>query len=85
MKKSFLTFGTAILFAIGSATFTGCGSGGERQENGEHHEHAEGEDHEHHDAEHAHYICPMNCEEGKTYEEPGKCPECEMDLVEAEG
>ena len=26
------------------------------------------------------YQCPMDCENGKTYEEPGKCPECKMDL-----
>lgn len=26
------------------------------------------------------YQCPMDCESGKTYEQPGKCPVCEMDL-----
>jgi hypothetical protein len=26
------------------------------------------------------YQCPMDCEKGKTYEEPGKCPVCKMDL-----
>lgn len=26
------------------------------------------------------YQCPMDCENGKTYAEPGKCPKCEMDL-----
>jgi len=26
------------------------------------------------------YICPMNCEEGKTYDKEGKCPVCEMNL-----
>lgn len=26
------------------------------------------------------YICPMNCEKGKTYEQPGSCPVCHMDL-----
>ena len=26
------------------------------------------------------YQCPMDCEEGKTYEEAGKCPVCKMDL-----
>jgi hypothetical protein len=30
----------------------------------------------------ASYACPMNCENGKTYDAPGKCPVCEMDLVE---
>ena len=27
------------------------------------------------------YICPMNCEKGKTYDQPGACPVCHMDLV----
>ena len=26
------------------------------------------------------YICPMDCEKGKTYSEVGKCPVCGMDL-----
>jgi len=26
------------------------------------------------------YICPMNCEKGKTYDAPGACPVCHMDL-----
>ena len=26
------------------------------------------------------YACPMDCENGKTYDQPGKCPKCEMDL-----
>jgi hypothetical protein len=26
------------------------------------------------------YQCPMDCEDGKTYEEPGMCPVCKMDL-----
>ena len=29
------------------------------------------------------YVCPMDCEKGKTYTEAGKCPVCEMDLVAA--
>ncbi len=28
------------------------------------------------------FYCPMNCEDGKTYDEPGDCPVCGMDLVE---
>lgn len=30
------------------------------------------------------YECPMYCEGDKTYNEPGLCPVCEMDLVEAQ-
>ncbi len=26
------------------------------------------------------YLCPMDCEKGKTYDNPGKCPVCGMDL-----
>jgi hypothetical protein len=26
------------------------------------------------------YRCPMNCEKGKTYDKPGKCPVCGMEL-----
>ncbi len=26
------------------------------------------------------YICPMDCEKGKTYNQPGTCPVCKMDL-----
>lgn len=41
----------------------------------------------HDDGKHAHstqYYCPMKCEGDKTYEEPGSCPVCGMDLVEEE-
>ena len=30
------------------------------------------------------YLCPMDCEDGKTYSEPGECPECKMDLKKVE-
>lgn len=28
------------------------------------------------------YQCPMDCEDGKTFDEPGTCPVCKMDLQE---
>lgn len=31
------------------------------------------------------YQCPMKCEGEKTYDKPGKCPKCGMDLEEIEG
>lgn len=43
------------------------------------------DDMHHDDTEHMHsteYACPMKCEGEKTYEEPGSCPKCGMDLVE---
>ena len=37
-------------------------------------------------AEHKHsYRCPMNCEEGKTYDKEGKCPVCGMTLEHHDG
>lgn len=30
------------------------------------------------------YQCPMECEGDKTYDEPGECPICKMDLKEVE-
>lgn len=30
------------------------------------------------------YQCPMDCEDGKTYDAAGQCPVCEMDLVKLE-
>lgn len=33
---------------------------------------------------HADYQCPMECEKGKVYHEPGKCPVCEMELAKVE-
>lgn len=30
------------------------------------------------------YICPMDCEDGKIYEEEGECPVCGMALDEPE-
>ncbi|MFT5215540.1 MAG: hypothetical protein ACI83H_000656 [Glaciecola sp.] len=32
----------------------------------------------------AEYQCPMDCEEGKTYDSPGACPVCAMDLKKSE-
>ena len=29
------------------------------------------------------FLCPMDCEHGKTYPTKGKCPVCEMDLEES--
>ena len=26
------------------------------------------------------YQCPMDCEKGKTYDKPGQCPVCGMEL-----
>ncbi len=31
------------------------------------------------------YACPMKCEGNQTYDKPGKCPKCGMNLVEVKG
>ena len=38
------------------------------------------EGHEHGDMAEAHYQCPMKCEGDITYDKPGKCPKCNVDL-----
>ena len=82
MKKAILTIGTAILLIAGSSMFSACGnSETKHHEDMNHDENMEMTDE--HD-EHAHYQCPMKCEGEKTYEEPGICPVCEMDLKEVE-
>lgn len=30
------------------------------------------------------YQCPMKCEDNKTYDKPGQCPVCNMDLEKIE-
>lgn len=37
------------------------------------------------DAHQHSYRCPMNCEKGKTYDKPGKCPVCGMNLEHYDG
>tara|TARA_R110002050_G_scaffold125855_1_gene246162 strand:- start:2223 stop:2498 length:276 start_codon:yes stop_codon:yes gene_type:complete len=44
----------------------------------EHHGHSHGSD-EHHPSKK--YLCPMKCEDDKTYDAPGNCPVCNMILV----
>ena len=34
--------------------------------------------------ENAKYQCPMKCEGEKTYDKPGQCPVCNMDLEKVE-
>ena len=57
----------AMIFAIGFTT-TSCKSDKKKEEKKE--------------MATAVYQCPMNCENGKSYTEPGKCPVCKMDLKE---
>ncbi|MBA3970579.1 MAG: hypothetical protein H0X46_00215 [Bacteroidetes bacterium] len=66
----------AITMSMSAALFVAsCGNEAKHEENGDH-EHA---DSTAHSGAHT-YMCPMNCEDGKTYTEPGKCPKCGMNL-----
>lgn len=74
-----------IAFAIATFTVVSCdkkateavqAKDSTKQENHEGHDHAAGEAHK------IAYVCPMDCEKGKTYEAKGKCPKCSMDLIE---
>ena len=77
----------ALTFFIGT---TACGGDAEEtstetevETTTEEQSHEGEEAHEHtHEAVAASYYCPMECEGDKTYEEPGSCPVCGMDLVE---
>lgn len=69
MKKILLTTisGTALFFALSSCQ---CNKENENPVPEQNTTTAE-----------ARYICPMNCENGKTYDKAGQCPSCGMDLV----
>jgi len=48
------------------------------------HDHGSDEHSHNSDTEHQKvkkYICPMKCEGDKTYDAPGKCPVCNMNLT----
>ena len=85
MKKSILLFSLIGAFAI---VFNSCKEATKEEVKKEAIEEVKAESHEGH--EHAKeeltaqavYQCPMDCEEGKTYEAAGACPVCKMDLKE---
>jgi len=89
-KSLYLTVIAAILFTAGSITFTGCDNASNKKSIEHRHEATEAEHnhdmddgHEHErDMAEAHYQCPMKCEEDKTYDKPGNCPVCKMELKE---
>jgi len=67
MKKLILVLSAALFLSMGSFVLSSCGS----EENTENQE----------QVTQAVYACPMHCEGDKTYENPGKCPVCGMDLT----
>ena len=85
MKNRTMRTVKASAMALVVGAFIGCGG---NHSDGEH-RHSETESQQmqqdttgHHEHEHALYQCPMDCENGKMYDEPGKCPVCKMDLEE---
>ncbi len=73
MKKSIVLFAAIISFAV---LFTAC------KENKKEVVKIESHDHEVGEMSSGVYQCPMDCENGKTYEVVGACPVCKMDLKE---
>ncbi len=69
MKKSILILGTTMFLFMGSIALTSCGSGEEKTEVKQ---------------EAAVYQCPMKCEGEKTYDKPGDCPKCGMEIKKVE-
>ena len=72
---------------IATVSFIGCG-GSNHQDgelpvmDGDHHQMQSDTTAHHAEHVHAKYHCPMDCEDGKTYDEAGQCPKCGMDMVE---
>ncbi len=77
-KYFYLTLALAILFTVGTVALTGCGNTSNNKST--EHQHEAMEEEPQHDMAEAHYQCPMKCEGDKTYNEPGNCPVCKMDL-----
>ncbi len=78
MKKNILTM--AIAF---STLLIGSCNNKSKKEAETNHKH---EGHHHNEAK-VHpeaYVCPVNCDNGKTFILPGKCTICELELVEQE-
>lgn len=68
MKKLLFMFALAALVSL---SFTACKS--DKKEEPKLEEKADM-------ASNVVYQCPMDCEDGKSYTEPGTCPVCKMDL-----
>jgi hypothetical protein len=85
-SKQKITLISAILI-FGSLSFTACSGGGEGEKNsGEKAEKTEksGSSKKKDSKELSGYICPMECEGEKTYDEKRDCPECGMELKPVE-
>jgi len=70
MKRILYTAGLGLSLIISGAAITACG--GETKTEATQ------------PVEVATFQCPMDCEEGKTYDKAGICPVCEMELKAVE-
>jgi predicted small lipoprotein YifL len=68
----------AMLFVATTLSIASCGS--KTSENNTEKTDAEQTE----QVENVQYQCPMKCEGEKTYNEPGQCPKCNMDLEQVE-
>jgi len=94
MKKQFFMIGAAVLFVTGSLIFSSCGNSGNKEKS-ETKDNTEMVKQEAVKADTAavdsdavtetKYQCSMKCEGDKTYDKPGKCPKCGMNLVAVNG
>lgn len=76
MKKQFISFFlTLIVFVV----LASCGSKNQQAEPSTT-EHMSGDSTNSSKSVAAHYQCPMKCEGEKTYDKPGPCPVCKMDM-----
>lgn len=71
MKKSILILSFALM-AMAGILLTSCSNSNKKTES----------TNQTKQIAEAKYQCPMKCEGDKTYDEPGKCPKCGMDLKE---
>lgn len=71
MIKKFLIF-TSVMFSLSLMTISSCQNST-----------SENSTEEQTDQEFV-YICPMDCEDGKTYEDVLQCPVCEMNMDKVE-
>ena len=68
MKNLIVVIFGVFMFTISSSIFMGCDNAEKDQDIKQ--------------ETNASYICSMDCEDGKTYEQAGQCPVCGMNLVE---
>ncbi len=80
MKKIILISTASILLIIGGVSITGCSNSSQNNNNTDTIEVVKTDTAK----IAAKYQCPMKCEGDKTYDKPGKCPVCGMNIKKIE-